>query len=205
MKVTLVDYGAGNVPSVERALQRLGADSLRADTPECISKADALLLPGVGHYAALIRALDEHGLRAPLLEAIGRGIPFLGICLGLQALYDSSEEAPELAGLRLVPGRVCALPATCKLPHMGWNQLHQKRESPLLAGLPSDAYFYFAHSFAALAGEQNSGSDASATCTHGAEFVAVLEKENIHAVQFHPEKSGAAGARVLTNFLRLAA
>src|SRR5271170_2347986 len=99
MNVTLIDYGAGNVTSVERTLQRLGAASQRSYSPECIAKADALLLPGVGHYSALIRALDEQSLRAPLLDAIRRGVPFLGICLGLQALYESSEEAPDLLGL----------------------------------------------------------------------------------------------------------
>jgi glutamine amidotransferase/cyclase len=203
MKVTLVDYGAGNVASVERALQRLGTQSLRAATPECIEKAEAVLLPGVGHFAALIRALDERSLRAPLLTALGRGVAFLGVCLGLQALYDSSEEAPELRGLQLLPGQVRALPTRVKLPHMGWNQVRAERSSRLLEGLGPDAYFYFAHSYAAIAAKGN--ADTVATCTHGAEFIAVLERQNIYAVQFHPEKSGAAGARLLQNFLRLAA
>ena len=200
MKVTLVDHGAGNVASVERALQRLGAESLRANSAACIAKADALILPGVGHFGALIRVLDELQLRTPLVEAIGRGLPFLGICLGLQALYESSEEAPDLLGLRLLSGNVRALPATVKLPHMGWNQLQTKRESRLLEGLDESAYFYFAHSYAAI----DESTATVATCTHGAAFVAVLEEKNICAVQFHPEKSGEAGARVLQNFLRLA-
>ena len=150
MRVTILDYGAGNVPSVERALQRLGADSHRTDSPECISSAEALLLPGVGHYAALVRALDGKNLRAPLVDAIHRGVPFLGICLGLQVLFKSSEEAGQLQGLNLLPGIVSALPSTVKLPHMGWNQLEKKRESSLLAGIDSGAYFYFAHSYAAI-------------------------------------------------------
>jgi imidazole glycerol-phosphate synthase len=203
VKITLVDYGAGNVASVERALQRLSAESLRARTSECIERADALLLPGVGHFAALIRALDERGLRGPLLEALRRGVPFLGVCLGLQALYDSSEEAPELRGLQLLPGQVRALPTRVKLPHMGWNQVRALRNSRLLEGLGPDAYFYFAHSYAVVASKED--ADTVATCTHGAEFIAVLERKNICAVQFHPEKSGAAGARLLQNFLRLAA
>jgi imidazole glycerol phosphate synthase glutamine amidotransferase subunit len=200
MKVTIVDYGAGNVPSVERALQRLGAESERTSSPECISKAEALLLPGVGHYAALVRALDENKLRAPLIEAILRGVPFLGICLGLQVLFKSSEEAAQLQGLNLLPGIVSALPPGVKLPHMGWNQLNAKRDSRLLAGIDVGAYFYFAHSYAAL----DSNGAATATCFHGAEFAAVIEQKNIYAAQFHPEKSGDPGARVLQNFLRIA-
>jgi len=201
MKITIVDYGAGNVPSVERALLRLGAESERTNSLERISKAKALLLPGVGHYAALVRALDEQNMRAPLIGAIQRGVPFLGICLGLQVLFESSEEAPQLRGLQLLPGTVCALPSNVKLPHMGWNQLNAKRESRLLAGIDAGAYFYFAHSYAVL----DSDGAAAATCSHGSEFAAVVEKQNIFAVQFHPEKSGDAGARLLRNFLRIAA
>ena len=201
MKVTILDYGAGNVPSVERALQRLGAESQRTSSPDCISKAEALLLPGVGHYAALVRALDGQNLRAPLIGAIQRGVPFLGICLGLQVLFKSSAEAAQLQGLNLLPGVVSALPPSVKLPHMGWNQLDRKRESSLLAGIDAGAFFYFAHSYAAL----DSNSVVAATCSHGAEFAAVIEHKNINAVQFHPEKSGEAGARLLRNFLRIAA
>jgi imidazole glycerol phosphate synthase glutamine amidotransferase subunit len=198
MIVTLIDYGAGNVTSVERALQRLGAASQRSSSPECIARADALLLPGVGHYAALIRTLDERALRAPLLSAIQRGVPFLGVCLGLQALYETSEEAPELVGLHLLSGSVRSLPATVKLPHMGWNQLKLTRPSRLLTGISAEAYFYFAHSFAA----SGSNGETVALCNHGQNFGAVIEKENIFGVQFHPEKSGEAGAQLLQNFLR---
>ena len=201
MKVTIIDYGAGNVPSVERALQRLGAESERTNSPEKISKAEALLLPGVGHYAALVRSLDELKMREPLVSAIQRGVPFLGICLGLQVLFESSAEAPELHGLSLLPGKVCALPATEKLPHMGWNQIAANRESsPLLTGIDSSAYFYFAHSYAA----PDSNGSTAATCFHGSSFAAVVEKQNIHGVQFHPEKSGDPGSRLLENFLRIA-
>lgn len=200
--VTLIDYGAGNVTSVERALHKLGAGTTRANSADQIDRATTLILPGVGHFAALIRALDEQNLRAPLLAALEREIPFLGICLGLQALYDASEEAPELAGLKLFHQNVCALPANVKLPHMGWNQLHRINDSKLLAGIATDAHFYFAHSYAACAAENN--SHAVATCIHGSEFVAVLEHKNIHAVQFHPEKSGQPGAQLLANFLTIA-
>ena len=200
--ITLLDCGVSNVASVERALHRLGAESQRAATAECVANAHALLLPGVGHFEALIRVLDDRKLREPLVDAIGGGIPFLGICLGLQALYDSSEEAPELTGLRLLPGRVRALPAVAKLPHMGWNRLIIKnRSSHLLEGIHPDAYFYFAHTYAAM----ELGEETVAACSYGTEFVAVLEKENVYAVQFHPEKSGEAGVQVLRNFLRLCA
>ena len=201
MKITLLDYGAGNVPSVERALQRLGAESQRAAAPECIANAEAIVLPGVGHFETLMRALDDRGLRGPLLDALARGVPFLGICLGLQALYLESDEAPELSGLQLLPARVRSLPPAVKLPHMGWNRLHLKRKSRLLDGIDADAYFYFAHTYAAI----NDRPESVATCSYGTDFVAVLEKKNICAVQFHPEKSGAAGAQVLRNFLRLCA
>lgn len=201
MNVTLIDYGAGNVPSVERALRRLGAQVETTNLPEKIAAAHSLVLPGVGHCAALIAALDAHSLRQPLIEAVGRGAVFLGICLGLQALYESSDEAPTLPGLGLLPGRVTRLPENVKLPHMGWNTLKTIRATRLLDSVPSGAYFYFAHSFAAPA----AGQECAAVSEHGREFVAVLEKENICAVQFHPEKSGAAGELVLCNFLRAAA
>lgn len=201
MKVTLIDYGAGNVPSVERALRRLGAEVETTNAAETIAAARCLVLPGVGHCAALISALDAHTLRQPVRAAIERGTPFLGICLGLQALYECSEEAPELPSLGVLPGRVTRLPESVKLPHMGWNTLTAVRSCRLLAGIPADAYFYFAHSFAAPV----TGEESAATCSHGREFLAVLEKDNLYAVQFHPEKSGSAGAQVLQNFLRAAA
>ena len=201
MKVTLIDYGAGNVPSVERALRRLNAEVATTNIPEAIARAHCLILPGVGHCGALVNALDAHLLRQPILDAIARGAAFLGICLGLQALYESSEEAPELHSLGILPGRVTRLPETVKLPHMGWNTLKILRPTRLLDAIPAGAYFYFAHSFAA----PPAGPETAAVCEHGREFAAVLKKENVWAVQFHPEKSGTAGAQVLQNFLRAAA
>lgn len=201
MKVALIDYGAGNVPSVERALQKLGAECVRAASPARISEARAIVLPGVGHYAALIRALDEQGLRSPLLDALLAGVPFLGICLGLQSLYASSEEAMDLAGLGIFPGRVRSLPPNVKLPHMGWNRLSFTQPSSLLGGLSEADYFYFAHTFAAGA----AGDQVVATCAHGEPFAAVLQRDRVFAVQFHPEKSGQPGSRLLRNFLELVA
>ena len=201
MKITLLDYGAGNVTSVERALRRLRAEPVRANAPAEIAAASALILPGVGHYSALIRALDERELRAPLVAALARGVPFLGICLGLQDLYKSSEEAAHLQGLNLLPGRVSSLPSTVKLPHMGWNRLVQTRASRLLENISPESFFYFAHSFAAM----DANGATVAYCRHGAQFAAVVEQKNLCAVQFHPEKSGEPGAQLLRNFLTLAA
>jgi len=204
MKIALVEYGAGNLPSVERALARLGADTFRAPAPELLGDADAIILPGVGHFGALMRQLGERGMIDPLCEKISRGVPFLGICLGLQALFSASDEAPDDRGLGVYNGRVSALPPTAKLPHMGWNQLERRANSRLLEGIPDDAYFYFANSFAAMPGATGAGHAEAALCDHGGRFVAVVENGSICGVQFHPEKSGQAGARLLENFLRLA-
>jgi glutamine amidotransferase len=199
--VTLIDYGAGNVTSVARALGKLGAEVRTTNQPEQLTTATCLILPGVGHCAALLGSLDAHGLRQPLLTALSRGTPFLGICLGLQALYQTSAEAPKLCGLGILRGYVDQLPQNVKLPHMGWNQLRSLRDCRLLNEISRDAYFYFAHSYAAPA----DGPATTATCEHGREFTAVLETERIFGVQFHPEKSGAPGAKLLDNFLRIAA
>lgn len=203
MKIAIIDHGAGNVASVERALTRIGAEPERALIPESVLQARAIILPGVGHFAALVRALDENSLRTPLLQAIRRGVPFLGICLGLQTLYESSDEAPTLSGLGAIPGNVRALPAQSKLPHMGWNRVRAINSSRLFQGIPADSYFYFAHSFAAPVTDTN--GEIAATCAYGAEFVAAIERDNLFGVQFHPEKSGDAGSRLLRNFASLAA
>ena len=201
MIVTLIDYGAGNVTSVARALRKLGAEVQLTASPAAIERSTCLILPGVGHCGALLNSLDSHALRAPLQNALSHSTPFLGICLGLQALYANSAEAPELAGLGLFHNDVEHLPGTVKLPHMGWNQVLLTKPSILLEGLSPNDYFYFAHSYAAPA----TGSETAATCEYGREFAAVIESERIFGVQFHPEKSGAAGAKLLANFLRLAA
>lgn len=198
MKIALVEYGAGNLPSVERALARLGVESQRASTPTALEGCDALILPGVGHFGALMRSLGERSLVKPLQDAVSRGTPLLGICLGLQAMFTASDEAPGDAGLSLFPQKVSALPPADRLPHMGWNQLRRARPSKLLDGVPQDAYFYFAHSYAAL----EAGDAGVAYCDHCGSFVAVVEQGSVFATQFHPEKSGPVGARILKNFLR---
>lgn len=197
MKIAIVDYGAGNLPSVERALWKLGAETERAIEPKQVASAKVIVLPGVGHFAAFVTGLRERNLTSSLRAAFEAGVPILGICLGLQAMFASSEEAPGEAGLGFFPGEVRALPANVKSPHIGWNQLRRVRESALLREIPGDAYFYFAHSYAAPA----SAAATVAACDHGFPFAAVIEQGNLRAVQFHPEKSGETGARVLRNFL----
>ncbi len=201
MNIALIEYGAGNLPSVERALARLGVESRRASTPDALADADTLILPGVGHFGALMRSLGERSLVNPLRDAVSRGVPLLGICLGLQAMFATSDEAPGDAGLNLFPQNVSALPPTDRLPHMGWNQLRRLRSSKLLEGVPENAYFYFAHSYAAL----DAGDAGVAMCDHSASFIAIVERNNVFATQFHPEKSGPVGALVLSNFVHHAA
>jgi imidazole glycerol-phosphate synthase subunit HisH len=149
----------------------------------------------------LMRTLVTRHLDAPLRDVIAQGKPLLGICLGLQALFTSSKESSVDPGLGVFPGKVTALPPKAKLPHMGWNQLRHVRQSALFEGVPSGAYFYFAHTYAAL----DAGDATVALCDHAAPFVAALAAKNLYAVQFHPEKSGDSGARVLANFVALAA
>jgi imidazole glycerol phosphate synthase glutamine amidotransferase subunit len=197
MKIAIVDYGAGNLPSVERALQKLAAETERATEPRQIAEAKTIVLPGVGHFSAFVSGLRERGLAEPLRAAYESGVPILGICLGLQAMFASSEEAPGDAGLGFFPEAVQALPTNVKSPHIGWNQVRRVKPSRLLEGIPADAYFYFAHSFAA----PGSTAPMVAACDHGVAFAAVIEDKNLRAVQFHPEKSGDAGARVLQNFV----
>ena len=200
MKISIIDYGAGNLPSVERALRTLGADTEFVTGAEQIATASALVLPGVGHFSAFVTGLRERNLAAALRAAIAGGVPILGICLGLQAMFAASAEAPGEQGLDLIHENVQALPTNVKSPHIGWNQLRRLRESILLREIPHDAYFYFAHSYAAAASEPHT----AAACDHGFPFAAVVEQENLMAVQFHPEKSGEVGSRLLRNFLEWA-
>ena len=200
MKLSIIDYGAGNLPSVERALRKLGAETECVARPEQIAAARALILPGVGHFSAFVAGLRERNLTVALRQALTSGAPILGICLGLQAMFASSAEAPGEQGLDLIHENVQALSSNVKSPHIGWNQLRRLRNSILLRDIPEDAYFYFAHSYAAAASEPH----IAAACDHGFPFAAVLEQDNLMAVQFHPEKSGEAGACVLRNFLEWA-
>jgi len=170
------------------------------DRPESLRAAEKIIFPGQGHFGTMMRCLEERRLLEPLRDSLAGGTPFLGICLGLQALYEASDEAPGVSGLNIFDGSVRALPPEVKLPHMGWNRVEKQRESKALCGVPDGAYFYFAHSYAARGEDQHT----VATSCHGLSFAAAVELENVWAVQFHPEKSAAAGAIVLQNFLNFA-
>lgn len=200
MKVSIVDYGAGNLPSVERALRLLGAETERVTQPEHLAAARVVVLPGVGHFAAFVDGLGERNLAATLQRVADGGIPILGICLGLQAMFSSSREAPGKNGLDFISGEIEELPKNVKSPHIGWNQVRHRKQSILLRGISEDAYFYFAHSYAARDAETHTVG----VCDHGFPFAAVVERGNLMGVQFHPEKSGSAGAKLLQNFLESA-
>lgn len=197
--ISIIDYGAGNLRSVQNTLAELGAVYKLIDTPDAVLKADKLILPGVGHFGQLMMSLDALKLRTPILEKIASGTPFFGICLGMQALFSGSDEAPELEGLNLYPERIQRFPAGARVPHMGWNSLQVKPDSKLMTGLPDPIYVYFANSYYAPPVEVT-----SATCDYQLPFTAAIERGNVYGVQFHPEKSGPTGLRIVRNFLELA-
>lgn len=193
--ISILDYGAGNLRSVENTLGAIGAPYELVRDTDALRRATKIILPGVGHFGQMMRALDDLQVREALIERIGAGVPFLGICLGLQALFEESEEAPEARGLGLFPGRIEKFRGEARVPHMGWNSLERARASRLLEGTGEAPFVYFANSFYAPAVEE-----ASAICAYGVRFSAVIEHRNISAVQFHPEKSGAVGLKIVSNF-----
>lgn len=196
--IAVIDYGAGNLQSVRNAFARIETPIQVVRDPENLRDATKVILPGVGHFGQMTRAIGELRLRDALLDRINAGVPFLGICLGMQALYQGSDEAPEDHGLALLPGWIERFGDDLRVPHMGWNNVEAVRPSRLLANTGESPYFYFANSFYAPV-----GPDTAVTCTYGAAFSAVVERANVFGVQFHPEKSGAAGLRVLRNFVEL--
>jgi imidazole glycerol phosphate synthase glutamine amidotransferase subunit len=198
MLTTIVDYGAGNIRSVQNTLDELGAHYCVTNNAVNVRAADKIILPGVGHFGQMMQAIDRLVLRDALLERIGAGVPFLGICVGLQCLFETSEEAPGMQGLAVFPGVVRRFVGEERIPHMGWNSLTRLKPTRLLQGLPEDSFTYFAHSFYAPLNEAT-----SASCTYIQPYSAVLEHGNVHAVQFHPEKSGPVGLHVVQNFLKI--
>ena len=196
--IAVLDYGAGNLRSVANALAELGCEYTLVRASAGLCGASKIILPGVGHFGQMMRALDALAVRDTLVERIGAGVPFLGICLGLQALFEASEEAPDVPGLGVFRGAVRRFPADARVPHMGWNELEVRPESKLLRGLGARPFVYFAHSYYVP-----ENARAAAACTYAVRYTAALESANVFGVQFHPEKSGPIGLRIVRNFVDL--
>ena len=198
-KLVIVDYGAGNLRSVAKALERLGFPALVTQNPQEVLEAQGVILPGVGSSGAAMAALSERGLVEPLRQVVAQGTPFFGVCLGLQLLLDDSEEDPRPC-LGIVPGRVRRLPPSVKVPHMGWNQVSLLGEHPLFQGVPTGSHFYFVHSYYA---EPWDTSVVLGTTEYGMTFCSAVARDNLVATQFHPEKSGPVGLKLYENFVKL--
>ncbi|PEN15224.1 imidazole glycerol phosphate synthase subunit HisH [Longibacter salinarum] len=207
--VTIVDYGIGNLRSVEKAFHAVGAEVLRTDDPDTIGQAERLVLPGVGAFGACINEIRSREVEEAIHHAIDGGVPFLGVCVGMQLLFQEGLEHGTHRGLGLLPGQVVhfhkaenGAAANLKVPHMGWNVLTPTRSSRLLDGLDEggEPYVYFVHSYHAVADDE---ADVLATSTYGHTFPAVVQRDNVFGVQFHPEKSQYHGLRILENFTQL--
>lgn len=197
--IAVIDYGAGNLRSVTNTLHAVGVGAFSVVwSPEGLLDAEKIVLPGVGHFGHMMRELGSRGLLGPLADRLQAGVPFLGICLGLHALFEGSEEAPETDGLGLFEGTVKRFPAGARVPHMGWNDLAPRQDSPLLAGLGPHPYVYFAHSYYVPLTPYT-----AAVCAYAGPFTAVFQYAKVFGVQFHPEKSGGLGLRIMQNFVEL--
>jgi len=203
MGLVVIDYGAGNLRSVLHALHHLGYDDVPlAREAGDLEGADKLILPGVGAFGAGMQALEKQGLIEPIKQKVADGIPYLGICLGMQFLFEYSDEMGEHKGLGLLKGHVTRFPemADYKVPHMGWNVLNMTQESSLIESLPKDPYAYFVHSYYCVPSEED---DKLITVDYGIPFTAGVQRDNVYGVQFHPEKSQTIGLQILKNFLEL--
>ena len=200
--IAMIDYDAGNIKSVEKALKLLGQDVVITRNPEEILSADKVILPGVGAFGDAMSKLHEYGLVEVIKEVVERKIPFLGICLGLQLMFESSEETPGVEGLGLLKGKILRIPENgdLKIPHMGWNSLHFQNQGRLFANLPENSYVYFVHSYYLQAEDESivKATTDYSTCIH-----ASVEQGNVFACQFHPEKSSDVGLTILKNFCDL--
>ena len=195
--IAVVDYRAGNLTSVKRALDHLRADAVVTRDPDVVAHADKIILPGVGHFSATA-ILEQTGLRTAILRRIQQRVPFLGICVGMQWMFESSAEAPGTVGLGLFAGACGRFPESVKSPHVGWNSLVCDNGSRLLRGIPSGSFVYFTHSYSAPVVKAT-----VARCNYGGEFSAAVEQDNLFGVQFHPEKSADLGLKLLKNFCSL--
>jgi glutamine amidotransferase len=192
--IAIVDYGAGNLNSVKKAFDYLGAKVVVTDQPETVATAAKIVLPGVGHFSSL-RALDHTGMQEALLQAASTGKPFLGICLGMQWLFEGSEECSDLAGAAIFRGKCRQFPHSVKSPHVGWNSLTVQEGSRLLRGIVQNSFVYYTHSFHAP-----TNAVTTAISEYGLQFAGAVERGNVFGVQFHPEKSGDVGLAILKNF-----
>lgn len=198
--IGIIDYDAGNIKSVEKALAYLGEETVVSRDPEVLTKADKVILPGVGSFGEAMENLHKYGLVPVIKDMIKEGTPFLGICLGLQLLFESSEETPGVAGLGILKGKIVRIPegSGLKIPHMGWNSLNVRKGAALFKGLEKEPYVYFVHSYYLQAKDPKI---VAATAEYGVTIHASVEKENVFACQFHPEKSSKTGLAILKNFL----
>ena len=192
----MLDYGSGNLHSVSRALAHAGGEPVVTGDPQRVAAADALVIPGVGHFGHCVRAIRDKGLDRAIAACVGTGKPVFGVCVGMQVLFEGSEEDPEV-GLGILPGRSRRLPDDVKVPHIGWNDVTWRRPHPYLEGIPDGTRFYFVHSYAPDASEDTVG-----VTEHGRRFAAVASRDNVFATQFHPEKSSEAGLAIYANFVK---
>jgi imidazole glycerol-phosphate synthase subunit HisH len=204
MSIAIVDYGMANLRSVHKALAEVGADAQIVSQPEQLAAADKVILPGVGAFRDAIATLRRSGMVEPLMEHIEKGKPLLGICLGLQMLFDVGYEDGEHRGLGVIPGQCVRFTVDqelgLKVPHMGWNQLHRRTDTPLLKDVPHEAGVYFVHSYHVTPQDE---SVIATTTDYGRPFVSSIWRDNVMATQFHPEKSQAVGLKILSNFAKL--
>ena len=200
--IAIIDYDAGNIKSVEKALQALGEETVLTRDRDCLLAADKVILPGVGSFGDAMENLKNFGLIPVIHEIVERNVPFLGICLGLQLLFERSEESPGVEGLGILPGEILRIPKGegRKIPHMGWNSLELVGNGRLFQGLPEEPYVYFVHSYYLKASDPEI---VTALTRYGAEIHASAEKNNVFACQFHPEKSSATGLKILKNFAQI--
>ena len=200
--IAMIDYDAGNIKSVEKALQKLGADVVITKDPQVILSADKVILPGVGAFGDAMNNLKKYGLDEVIRQVVAKGTPFLGICLGLQLLFERSDESPEAVGLGILKGEILRIPDAegLKIPHMGWNSLHLQNNGRLFKGLKENDYVYFVHSYYLKAEEEEI---VKATTNYSVNIHASVEKDNVFACQFHPEKSSDVGLQILKNFVEL--
>lgn len=200
-RIAVLDYGIGNLRSAQKALERVGADAVLTSDASVAENADAVVLPGVGAFGACMSALRDAGLETVVRGAVESGLPFMGICVGMQMLFDSSDEDPDATGLGVIPGKVSWIPESVPRPQMQWNQLQVRGNDPLFNGLGVDPWMYFVHSLHGVPVHQE---HVSATVHYGETLNVAFRKDNVCATQFHPEKSAAAGLALLNNFVRSA-